>query len=332
MNLTLVTIINEENVKFIDNDKNFLFRDGSTDQTLLSSDGLHLSALGIGRLLTNLDLQEKAEAHFEIACTTSKTVMPAQSAWSKPLAAIPSPPPMPQLPPKRPVNAQSDSAANKANSPLRFRGAKSCFSNFFPTPITIWNTTFKSTEHAYQFRKAIEMGQHAVADDIRRAPSGWKAMDIAESIVTNEHWGNIKQSIMYQLLQMKAEQCPAFYQDLEASKGQILVEDTSHEYWGRGNNGTGLNMLGRLLMVLRDKLPDTPVVPRSQSSYPSFPHYPNNHRRPLPSTRSQQPRCFNCGERSHNLNTCRHRSPIQCYSCQEYGHKQKFCRNNVATR
>jgi ribA/ribD-fused uncharacterized protein len=235
---------------------------------------------------------------------------------------------MPKLPPRNPSDTPPPKT-NTVNNPLLFRGAKSTFSNFFPTPITIWSTTFRSTEHAYQFRKAIEMGQHGIADDIRRAPTGWKAMDIAESITTNDHWGNIKQSIMYQLLQVKAEQCSVFRQDLVASRGQTLLEDTSHEYWGRGGNGTGLNMLGRLLMVLRDKLPDSPPsASQSQSSYLSFPNRTTHHRRPFPTNRNQQPLCFNCGERSHNVNTCRHKSPIQCYSCQDYGHKQKYCRKN----
>ena len=282
-----------------------------------------------------MNLQDTAEAHFDIACTPQKMMLLSQSAWSKPLATIQSPPPMPKLTPKSPSNSQPETT-NATKNPIMFRGAKSSFSNFFPAPITIWSTTFRTTEHAYQFRKALEMGQHAIADNIRHAPTGWKAMDMAESITTNEHWGNIKQSIMYQLLQVKAEQCSVFRRDLEASKGEMLVEDTSHEYWGRGNNGTGLNMLGRLLMVLRDKMPDSPgsppAVPRSLSSYSPFPHHPNHHRRPLPNSRSQQPRCFNCGERSHNMNTCRHRSPIQCYSCHDYGHKQKFCRKNPVSR
>ena len=136
---------------------------------------------------------------------------------------------------------------------------------------------------------------------------------------------------MYQLLQVKAEQCPTFHTGLVASRGQALIEDTTHEFWGKGETGSGLNMLGRLLMVLRDKLPDctSPMTPHFPSLH-TQPNHHGNYRRPFPSNRNQQPRCFNCGERSHNINTCRHKSPIQCYACQDYGHKQKYCRQNHA--
>ena len=323
-NLALVTLTNQEDVEYINNDKNFLYRDNSIDITMLSSDGLHLSALGTERLLSNLELRQKAE----IANVLQKATVMSQSAWDKPLPAIQSPPPMPSLPCNSPRDTQPPASKTMRN-PLMFKGAKCSFSNFFPVPIKIWNIHFKSTEHAYQFRKAIEMGQHAIADDILRAPTGWKAMDIAESITTNDHWSSIKQSVMYQLLQVKAEQCSVFHQDSMASKGQTLVENTTHEFWGKGQTGDGLNMLGRLLMVLREKLPDSPPpAPHSQSPYPTRPHQAY-HRRSFPTSRSQQPRCFNCGERSHNINTCRHRSPLQCYLCKSYGHKQKYCRNNA---
>jgi lysophospholipase L1-like esterase len=65
MNQLLITVTNQHDVVFINNDKNFLYRDNSVDTTLLSSDGLHLSGLGTGRLLSNLGLQEKAENHLE---------------------------------------------------------------------------------------------------------------------------------------------------------------------------------------------------------------------------------------------------------------------------
>lgn len=329
LNQMLVTVTNQHEVNFINNDKNFLYRDNSIDMSMLSSDGLHLSASGTGRLLSNLGVQEKAEPNFGNAKSSNKASPIPQNAWAKPLAAIPSPPPMPRSLPKSHGDTQP-LMSNTAKNPLMFKGAKSSFSNFFPTPITVWNTTFKSTEHAYQFRKAVEMGQHGTADEIQHAANGWKAMNIAESIKTNDHWGNIKQSVMYQLLQVKAEQCPVFRQDLMASHGQMLIEDTTHEYWGRGRSATGLNMLGRLLMVLRDKLPEsTPSQAQTRSSFPSFPQRSSYHRHPLPTNRNQQPRCFNCGERSHNVNTCRHKSPVQCYSCQNFGHKQKFCQRNA---
>ena len=43
------------------------------------------------------------------------------------------------------------------------------------------------------------------------------------------------------------------------------------------------------------------------------------------SPNSRDVRCYNCGERGHIRDICRHARKLQCYSCQGYGHKAKFC-------
>jgi len=160
------------------------------------------------------------------------------------------------------------------------------------------------------------MGQHATAEAIRHAPSPREAQLMAKNIRTDERWKSIKQSVMYELLQEKVRQCPVFKNDLLGSDNRLLVEDTAHDYWGRGRTGTGLNMLGRLLMTLRDN------VPAAISESPDHQITLQNRRHNYPQRNDQQPRCFNCGEKSHNIKTCRHSAPLQCYSCLR---KRKFC-------
>ena len=46
----------ELEVKFVDNDTNFTFRNGTVDFATLNRDGIHLSQSGTGRLMTNLSL------------------------------------------------------------------------------------------------------------------------------------------------------------------------------------------------------------------------------------------------------------------------------------
>ena len=43
-------------VNYIDNNLNFVFRDGTCDPAILLSDGIHLSKAGINRLMSNLSL------------------------------------------------------------------------------------------------------------------------------------------------------------------------------------------------------------------------------------------------------------------------------------
>ena len=45
---------NEVDVKFVDNDANFTFRNGAADDAAFQRDGLNLSESGVGRLLLNL--------------------------------------------------------------------------------------------------------------------------------------------------------------------------------------------------------------------------------------------------------------------------------------
>ena len=135
----------------------------------------------------------------------------------------------------------------------------------------------------------------------------------------------MKQSIMYFLLQQKASQCQAFRDKLTGSKGNKLIEDTGHEFWGRGRSCSGLNMLGRLLETLRENMPqsnENHQAPRAhyRPKHPQYNQYPKRN--------EMQLKCYNCGEKSHNLNTCRHQSPLRCYSCAGYGHKQKVCWKN----
>ncbi len=57
---------------------------------------------------------------------------------------------------------------------------------------------------------------------------------------------------MYDLLMVKSQQCHTFLSALMNSNDDELIEDTDHEYWARGQSGHGQNMLGQLLMVIRE--------------------------------------------------------------------------------
>ena len=52
-------------------------------------------------------------------------------------------------------------------------------------------------------------------------------------------------------------------------------------------------------------------------------NYFQHKRQPASDTQSFS--CYFCGERNHNMDTCRWRSPVVCYLCKKEGHKQKHC-------
>jgi ribA/ribD-fused uncharacterized protein len=141
----------------------------------------------------------------------------------------------------------------KPDSITSFKGAYSWLSNFYPTPITYQNITYASVEHMYQAwkRPAEDRAAYATIDKPKNAakglnPAGW-------------HTG-IKQAIMLEALKLKFQHRD-LREKLLATKDIELIEGNQwHDnYWG---NCTcykcitihGENMLGKMLMKLRDTL------------------------------------------------------------------------------
>ena len=121
----------------------------------------------------------------------------------------------------------------------------------------------------------------------------------------NTNWYNVKQGIMQEILRIKFEQCSAFRQELMNSGDNELVEDTNHNYWARGKDGNGQNILGILLMNMRDRYRDTDmyIPPANDVAHP----------------------CYQCGEGNHTQQSCRWECVLQCTRCQYLGHKSKDC-------
>jgi len=197
---------------------------------------------------------------------------------------------------------------------LLFRGHKDPLSNFFEVTITVRGQQFFSTEAAYQYSKAESMGDHHRAEKIQHATTGLHAMRIAEKIETDERWRNIKVKVMESLLKEKLKVCEPAKTALLRSGAREIVEDTTHEFWGRGKTGNGENMMGKIWMELRKSLRKDPSLFGRASP----------HRRNW-ATRQQQPRCYNCGETGHGMRQCRKRELVSCWSCGLAGHKSKHC-------
>ena len=299
LNQLLMTTCNDLDIDFINNDQNFRYRNNSIDESLLlPGDGLHLSEQGVNKLISNLDLKDKIKANF--ATTRMENTKPSTTD-----------PPLPQI--------QDTTTPLLQENSVLFRGPKHPLSNLYMTPLYIWNISFRSVEHAYHYRKAITMNQHITAEKIRHAPSSFDAMDIGRAIKTDERWKNLKAKVMYQLLDAKASQCPSFCNTLQSTTGRSLIEDTNGEYWARGKFGSGLNMMGHLLMTLRDSLPTRPLALKRRP--PQNPHRSAN----VPRSNEKQIHCYNCGEKSHTADSCRLPSPVMCFTCNQQGHKKKFC-------
>lgn len=68
-------------------------------------------------------------------------------------------------------------------------------------------------------------------------------------------WEKVKDSIMYDAVWAKFSQNPDIAERLLATGDQKLVEHTANDsYWGDGGDGSGRNMLGKILEKVRDRL------------------------------------------------------------------------------
>ncbi len=97
---------------------------------------------------------------------------------------------------------------------------------------------------------------------------------------------------------VKLKQCHVFRDCLLHSGNDMLIEDTSHEYLATGQSGNGLNMLGKLLMEVRNL---TQTGQRQE-----------DYRRPANGVASS---CHQCGEGNQKKITCRHQGVLQCRTC-----------------
>jgi ribA/ribD-fused uncharacterized protein len=129
------------------------------------------------------------------------------------------------------------------------------FSNFYRAPLTIDGKVWKTSEHYYQAMKFDGHPDHVEA--VRQTDTPMKAANMGRERhrPLRQDWEEVKDSVMYDALMAKFTQHEKLNKLLLETGDAILVEHTKNDsYWGDGGDGSGKNMLGKLLMVLRDDL------------------------------------------------------------------------------
>jgi ribA/ribD-fused uncharacterized protein len=132
------------------------------------------------------------------------------------------------------------------------------FSNLYRRPVVFEGNRYPTAEHAYQAGKARKK---VVRDWILSAPTPSLAAMAAHGLYTWDvvpNWSAIKFERMRQVLRAKFTQHEDLRRLLLATGDTRLVEsgrvdNAVNRTWGEVN-GKGLNMLGVLLMELRDAL------------------------------------------------------------------------------
>ena len=130
-----------------------------------------------------------------------------------------------------------------------------CFSNFSRHAFELDGLLWPTSEHYFQALK-FEGTPHV--EEIRAADKPMTAarMGRERSRPLRPDWEQVKDDVMRRALRAKFEQHPALRQILlDTGKAELVEQTTDDYYWGVGAEGTGKNMLGILLMELREALP-----------------------------------------------------------------------------
>lgn len=141
------------------------------------------------------------------------------------------------------------------------KGKYGCFSNFATYPITINGETWPTTEHYFQAQKFTDAN---IIKKVQSAktPSEAAAIGRDRNNPLRADWEDIKDDVMRDAILHKFMQYPSIREILLSTRDAILVEHTANDsYWGDGGDGSGKNMLGKILMETREKLKGTETEP-----------------------------------------------------------------------
>jgi ribA/ribD-fused uncharacterized protein len=129
-----------------------------------------------------------------------------------------------------------------------------CFSNFAAYPIKLKGKVWPTSEHYFQAQK-FSGTEHEEAVRQAKSPRIAAQMGRDRSRPLPKDWESRKDDIMREAVRAKFEQHDDLREILLATENASIVEHTENDsYWGDGGDGSGKNMLGRILMEVREEL------------------------------------------------------------------------------
>ncbi len=136
----------------------------------------------------------------------------------------------------------------------RVKDEYGCLSNFSPHPIRLKGKLWPTSEHFFQAQKFAGT-EHEEA--VRRAKSPMIAarMGRDRKKPLRRDWQAVKDDIMREAVRAKFTQNADLREMLLSTGTATLVEHTTNDnYWADGGDGSGRNMLGQILMEIREEL------------------------------------------------------------------------------
>jgi ribA/ribD-fused uncharacterized protein len=134
----------------------------------------------------------------------------------------------------------------------RFTGKYRWLSNFWPCVVRYESRDYPTVEHAYQAAKSLDPIER---DYIAGTSTPGEAKRFGRHATLRPDWNFVRTAVMYDLLYQKFSREP-LRTKLLATGDADLIEGNSwgDTYWGVDDLRGGENMLGKLLMQIRDEL------------------------------------------------------------------------------
>ena len=132
-----------------------------------------------------------------------------------------------------------------------------CFSNFSAHPIQVDGWHWQTVEHYYQAQKFVGSVNEGLIQVIREAHTPMDAAQIGRdrTLKLRSDWDQVKQHVMWQGVLIKFLTHVDIQRILLDTGEEVIVEDSPTDYyWGCGQDKTGQNQLGKILMKVRQEL------------------------------------------------------------------------------
>lgn len=129
-----------------------------------------------------------------------------------------------------------------------------CFSNFARYAIHLDGKSWPTSEHYFQAQKFDDA---RLREEVRRCRTPRMAANMSRDRKNplRRDWESVKHDVMRKVVRAKFTQHDELREMLLSTDDAMLVEHTvSNNYWGDGGDGSGKNMLGRILMEIREEL------------------------------------------------------------------------------
>ncbi|MFN8375187.1 MAG: NADAR family protein [Anaerolineae bacterium] len=134
------------------------------------------------------------------------------------------------------------------------QGEHGCFSNFSKHGFELDGKYWKTSEHYFQAQKFAGTPHE---EDVRCAATPKQAATVGRDRKRplRPDWEQVKDDVMRRAVLAKFSTHAEIREVLLSTGDEEIIENAPGDYyWGCGKTGTGKNMLGKILMEVREKL------------------------------------------------------------------------------